>query len=263
MGGIAALSHTAQIGKASSIALLLGCCLSYLPLSATGQESNGPHSLNTRNGQDQTNEDARIAASDDDEAANTLARGNLEDQQADEKHEESSRNSEDGVQDPPSPRPIIDLPTWVYIGFFVAIAAFLLWTYLRVRWIRIGLIGTVVTGFFIIPGMHLVIDSLGPLKGIDWRLSDPDVPAAFLGSIAIVALAILEWPYSQADYVSLLNRKAETRAQIMSKAVELVIAQHIGSGTPLDQIARDNKLAEADLYAALRCITKTQSLLGG
>ena len=84
-------------------------------------------------------------------------------------------------------RPLIDPPWWVYLLSFVAIIGVLVWTYLRKRWIRIGLIGTMITGLVSIPGMHFVIKPLG----VDITFWEVDWAVALVAGIAVIALAVL------------------------------------------------------------------------
>lgn len=156
---------------------------------------------------------------------------------------------------------LFDPPWWAYILLLSGFVALLVWMYLKKRWIRIGLIGTVVTGFFVIPGFHFVIEELGPAKGIDLRLSDPDFPAVLLGCVAIIVLGILEWPYSKADFQSSVHERAAARAGIMRTATRLVMQEHLGRGTSLEELAKTHNIATADLYAALHCALEVQTLL--
>jgi len=163
----------------------------------------------------------------------------------------------------PSVPPVVlfDPPWYAYALLVVGVLGILIWLYLRKRWIRLGLIGTVVTGFFVIPGMHLKVEKIGPAQGIDWAISDHDVPAALVALAAIICLTILEWPYSKGDYDSLVHEKAASRAGIMRNAARLVMLQHIGHGVDLETIAREQNMQVADLYAALHCVLEVQALL--
>jgi len=154
-------------------------------------------------------------------------------------------------------RPLIDPPWWAYLLLFVAIVGVLVWTYLRKRWIRIGLIGTIIAGLVSIPGMHIVIKPIG----VDIKLWEVEWWIAAVAGIAVIALATLEWPYSQADYEELKHKKAGARAGVMRNAARLVFEKHLGRGDSLEDISSEHAIDIADLYAALHCATEIQSLL--